>query len=202
MKIANSTRCIDARCSDLDRLMQRLRSPLQETDYLSDRDGGIRAGVFKQRWFNFGYDAATARTGGTGSPLQIGKQQFTRGLGHHANGADLVQLRGQYTGFRVWSRSVAGGTRAAGLRVAVDGEVSFEAGPMSDSDPARPIDIPLTGPRNCDSSRRCRRRLRLRHGQLVEAGSIATRCSRVWAEHRLFRRNPAPPLLPRPAASP
>ena len=90
---------------------------------------------------------ATARTGGTGSPLQIGEQKFARVWDITQAGEIVVPLRGQYTRFRAlvgvqWQ----GGHRGSVVfRVAVDGEVKFEAGPVSDSDPARPIDIPLTG---------------------------------------------------------
>lgn len=118
----------------------------QEFDYLSDRHSGIVLQI-QQDWGDFGYDVAAARTGGMGSPLQIGERTFERGLGHHASGEIVVPLRGQYTRFRAlvgvqWQ----GGRRGSVVfRVSVDGQVKFEAGPLSDSDPAQPIDIPLAG---------------------------------------------------------
>jgi cytochrome c553 len=120
----------------------------QEADYLSDRNSGIVLQI-QQGWGDFGYDVATAATGGTGAPLQIGEQKYQRGLGHHANGEIVVPLRGRYTRFQaVVGVQWQGGNRGSVVfRVSVDGQVKFEAGPMSDSDPARPIDIPLAGAR-------------------------------------------------------
>ena len=43
--------------------------------YLSDRGSGIALEI-KQGWGDFGFDVATARTGGQGSPLRIGEQTF------------------------------------------------------------------------------------------------------------------------------
>lgn len=120
----------------------------QEADFLGDRNVGI-AMQHQQQWGDFGFDIATARTGGIGSPLQIGKQTYKRGLGHHANGEIVVDLRGQYSRFRTlvgvqWQ----GGKRGSvTFRVSVDGEVKFEAGPMSDSDPARQVDVSLVNAR-------------------------------------------------------
>ncbi len=118
----------------------------QEVDYLSDRSIGIAMEI-QQGWGDFGYDVATAKTGGTGAPLKIGEQTFQRGLGHHANGELTIPLRGRYTRFRalVGVQWQGGKKGSVTFRVSVDGEVKFEAGPMSDSDPARPVDIPLTG---------------------------------------------------------
>lgn len=118
----------------------------QEVGYLSDRNSGVNLEI-KQGWGDFGFDVATAATGGIGAPLQIGEQKFERGLGHHANGEIIIPLRGLYTRFRalVGVQWQGGKKGSVTFRVSVDGEVKFEAGPMSDSDPAKSIDIPLTG---------------------------------------------------------
>ena len=114
--------------------------------YLSDQNSGIALEI-KQGWGDVGFDVATARTGDKGSQLRIGDQIFERGLGHHANGEVTVPLHGLYTRFRAlvgiqWQ----GGKKGSVIfRVSVDGKVKFETGPMSDSDPACPIDIPLVG---------------------------------------------------------
>ena len=114
--------------------------------FLSDRSSGITLEI-KQGWGDFGFDIATARTGGKGLPLQIGEKKFERGLGHHANGEIIVPLRGLYTRFQalVGVQWQGGKKGSVTFRVAVDGKVKFEAGPMSDSDPARHVDIPLAG---------------------------------------------------------
>ena len=120
----------------------------QEADFLSDRNAGI-ALQHQQQWGNFGFDTAAARTGGIGAPLQIGKKTYKRGLGHHANGEIVVDLRGQYSRFRTlvgvqWQ----GGKRGSvTFRVSVDGEVQFEAGPMSDSDPPKQVDVSVVNAR-------------------------------------------------------
>jgi len=120
----------------------------EHVEYLSDRPAGVVL-RHEQQWGDFGFDTAAARTGGTGSPLQIGPKTFDKGLGHHANGEIAVELRGRYRRFQAlvgvqWQ----GGKRGSVVfRVAIDGEVKFEAGPMSDSDPAQPIDLPVDGAR-------------------------------------------------------
>lgn len=120
--------------------------PAAQEVYLSDRNAGIALEI-KQGWGDFGFDIATARTGGKGLPLQIGEQKFDRGLGHHANGEIVVPLRGLYTRFRslVGVQWQGGKKGSVVFRISVDGEVRFETGPMSDSDAPRPVDIPLHG---------------------------------------------------------
>lgn len=122
--------------------------PAQEADFVSDRNAGI-ALQHTQAWGDFGFDTAAAATGRPGSPLQIGEKTYARGLGHHANGEIVIDLRGQYSRFRTlvgvqWQ----GGKRGSvTFRVAVDGEVKFETGPMSDSDPPRLVDVSVAGAR-------------------------------------------------------
>ena len=120
----------------------------EEVDFLSDRNAGIGL-EHQQQWGDFGFDTAAARTGGTGSPLQIGEKTYARGLGHHANGEIVVDLRGRYSRFRTWVgvQSQGGDRGSVIFRVSVDGEVKFETEPMSDSDPARQVDVPLDGAR-------------------------------------------------------
>lgn len=117
--------------------------------YLSDRAAvGMQLDI-EQGWGDFGFDTATAPTGKTGSPLQIGDSRYDHGLGHHANGRITVQLDGQYTRFRalVGVQWQGGGKGSVVFRVSVDGRVRFETGPMSDSDSARPVDVSLAGAR-------------------------------------------------------
>jgi hypothetical protein len=120
----------------------------QDLDYLSDPDAGI-ALTHSQAWGDFGRDTAAARPGGVGSPMRIGDRTFARGLGHHANGEIVVDLRGQYSSFRclVGVQWQAGNRGSVVFRVLVDGDLKFETGPMSDSDPPRPVEVPVGGAR-------------------------------------------------------
>ena len=73
----------------------------QDADFVSDRNGGI-ALQHTQAWGDFGFDTAAAAAGNTGSPMRIGEKTFDKGLGHHANGEIVIDLRGQYSRFRTW----------------------------------------------------------------------------------------------------
>ena len=120
----------------------------EDEDFLSDPNTGIPV-RHSQQWGDFGFDTAAARSGGTGSPLQIGQAEFSRGLGHHANGEIVIDLRGQYRLFRAkigvqWQ----GGNRGSVIfRISIDGKTVFETEPMSDSDPAREVEIPVENAR-------------------------------------------------------
>jgi len=120
----------------------------QELDYLSDPNAGI-ALTHSQAWGDFGRDTAAARPGGVGSPMRIGDRDFARGLGHHANGEVVVELRGQYSSFRclVGVQWQGGNRGSVVFRVLVDGQLKFETGPMSDSDPPRPVEVSVAGAR-------------------------------------------------------
>ena len=105
----------------------------------------------RQDWGDFGLDTAAAPAGAAGSPMQIGEKTFAKGLGHHANGEIVIELRGQYTAFRTWIgvQSQGGKRGSVTFRIAVDGKIVFEAGPMSDSDPAKQVEVPVAGAGNC-----------------------------------------------------
>lgn len=120
----------------------------QDADFISDRAVELSL-THRQDWGDFGLNTAAARSGATGSPMQIGEQVYAKGLGHHANGEILIELRGQYTAFRSWiGVQWQGGNRGSvTFRVAVDGKTAFEAGPMSDSDPPKQVEVPLVGAR-------------------------------------------------------
>ncbi len=146
-----------------------------EADCLSNAGGGF-ALRHSQQWGDFGLDTAAARTGGIGSQLQIGEKKFDKGLGHHANGEIVVELREQYSRFRGWvGVQWQGGKRGSVVfRVSVDGKTMFETGPMSDSDPPREIDVPVAGARE----------LRL---VASDAGDGIGCDMANWVEARLFR---------------
>ena len=128
--------------------------PAGDVDFVSDRNAGITL-QHSQQWGDFGFDTAAARTGTVGSQLRIGEKTFDKGLGHHANGEIVIDLRGQYSRFRAWIgvQWQGGGHRpkvgrgSVVFRVSVDGNDVFKAGPMSDSDPPKEVDVPLAGAR-------------------------------------------------------
>ncbi len=126
----------------------RLYVPAQDADYVSDPAASVSL-THRQDWGDFGLNTAAARPGAVGSPMQIGDKTFTKGLGHHANGEIVIELRGQYTAFRTWiGVQPQGGKRGSvTFRIAVDGKTVFEAGPMSDSDPAKQVEVPVAGAR-------------------------------------------------------
>jgi hypothetical protein len=66
----------------------------------------------------------------------------------------VVDLRGQYSRFRTWvGVQWQGGNRGSVVfRVSVDGQVKLQTEPMSDSDPARQVDVPLVGARRLSLS--------------------------------------------------
>ncbi len=99
----------------------------------------------QQQWGDFGLQTAAAPPGATGSPLRIGEKTFDRGLGHHANGEIVIDLKGQFVEFRslIGVQWQGGNKGSVVFRIAVDGEVAFESSPMSDSDPAQEVNVPL-----------------------------------------------------------
>ncbi len=117
-------------------------------DFLSDAPsrGLLRS---NQQWGDFGWNTAAAASGGKGTPLQIGKQVFAKGLGHHANGEIVVDLGGQYEEFRalVGVQWQGGDKGSVVFQVAVDDKVVFKTKPMSDSAPPKEVRISLKNAR-------------------------------------------------------
>ena len=151
-------------------------------EYLSDTNTGI-ALRHQQQWGDFGFNTATARRGATGSPLRIGKQTFTKGLGHHANGEIVVDLRGHYTAFltSIGVQWQGGHKGSVIFRIQVDGKTAFVSGRMSDSDPAKAVRVPLDGAKE----------LRL----IASDGGDGIGCDMAnWAEARLLRDSRVPAL--------
>jgi hypothetical protein len=79
--------------------------------------------------------------------MVIAGKKFSRGLGTHANGRMLYELTG--AGFRRF-HAVVGRDEHAGdgrivFQVWVDGQRRFDSGPMTNSSPAQPVDVDLTG---------------------------------------------------------
>jgi hypothetical protein len=104
--------------------------------------------AIKQGWGGFGVNTAAFAPGGPPPlTLRIADKDYTRGLGHHAPGEIAVPLSGQYTRFQaeVGVQWQGGGRGSVVFQVWVDGEQRFDSGKMTDSDAAKPVDIPLTG---------------------------------------------------------
>ena len=146
-------------------------------DFLGDETAGLSV-THRQQWGDFGWNtaAAAAATGTRGTPLRIGDKTFKRGLGHHANGQIDVDLQGRYTAFRasVGVQWQGGNKGSVIFRVVVDGQMVFQSEPMSDSDPAREVDVSLVGAR----------RLRL----IAADSADGFACDMAnWAEARLVR---------------
>ncbi len=114
-------------------------------DFLSDL---ARAGRLhhSQQWGTFGLDIA-ARGTGPRQPIRIGDKNYAKGLGHHAGGRIDVDLAGRYTSFRtaIGVQWQGGGRGSVRFEIRVDDKQVFVHGPMSDSDPAMEVDIPLVG---------------------------------------------------------
>lgn len=113
-------------------------------EFLGDRSTHIDW-THQQQWGDFGLQTAAAAPGAPGSPLRIGETTFDRGLGHHANGEIVIDLKGQFTEFRslIGVQWQGGNKGSVVFRIAVDGGVVFESPPMSDSDPAQEVNVPL-----------------------------------------------------------
>ena len=119
-----------------------------DVDFLSDPSADIRM-RHHQRWGELGFETAAASGHGTGAGLQIGEKKYARGMGHHADGEIEIDLSGRYIRFRtgVGVQWQGGNKGSVIFRVVVDGETKFQTGPMSDSDPARQVDVSLVGAR-------------------------------------------------------
>ncbi len=116
--------------------------------FLSDRDVVTRM-RHHQQWGDLGVDRAAAPSGGTGTPLRIGKKTYAKGIGHHASGEIVIDLKGQFTRFRsgVGVQWQGGKKGSVIFRVVVDGKTKFQTKPMSDSEPVQQVDLSLVGAR-------------------------------------------------------
>lgn len=116
--------------------------------YLSDAAGTVSI-QHHQQWGEFGRDTAAAAPGRAGAAMRIGDRTFEKGLGHHATGEIAMALEDEFTEFHTWvGVQWQGGNRGSVVfRVLVDDRVAFESPPMSDSDPAREVRVPVAGAR-------------------------------------------------------
>jgi len=156
------------------------RLSAQDATSLSNLAAGLSM-THRQQWGQFGLDTAAAAPGQPGSPMRIGEVNFKRGLGHHANGEIVVDLDGRYTAFcaKVGVQWQGGNRGSVIFQVSVNGHIEFQCGPMSDSDPAQEVLVPLNNARE----------LRL----IAKDAGDGIGCDMAnWAEARLMRDSQTP----------
>jgi len=129
-----------------------------------------------QAWGELGVNTCTHAPGQKANPLRIGDKTYEKGLGHHANGEIVVALDGQFLAFEaeVGVQKQAQNIGSVVFQVFVDDEKRFDSGVMRESDPARPIRIPVAGAQD----------LRL---VVTDAGDGITCDCANWANARLVR---------------
>ncbi len=116
--------------------------------FLGDSLDAFAAKV-SQGWGTLGRDtAAIPPDGRRASPILIEKTGFKKGMGNHAPGEIAIDLpHGEFTRFDAnvgiqWQ----GGARGSVIfQVFVDDEKRFDSGVMTDSDPPKPVSVPLDG---------------------------------------------------------
>ena len=102
----------------------------------------------KQGWGTLGLNTAVKPRNRAPSKLRIGKKRYARGLGMHANGELMIDLRGEFTRFEAevgiqWHGGT--GTSSVVFRVVVDGVKRFDSGVVRESDPPRKVSVPVAG---------------------------------------------------------
>ena len=166
--------------------MLRRETPAAEylSDSLSDRIISVIQG-----WGDLGFNTAVRALHQKPMSLRIKDKQYRHGLGHHANGEIVVELGGQFRTFQTdvgiqWQ----GGQNVASVifRVYVDDKKVFDSGIVRESDPPRPVTVPVEGGEE----------LRL---VADDAGDGITCDCANWADARLIR-NPAATERPLAAA--
>jgi len=97
-----------------------------------------------------GWGEPQARRSVEGNPLAVAGRAFPRGLGTHAPGRLVVDLRGGSARFSAWvgvDDEAAPGTGSVEFRVQADGRVLFESGVVRRGDPPRAVDVDVRGVR-------------------------------------------------------
>lgn len=87
-----------------------------------------------------------------GNRLRVGGRSFERGVGTHANGAIVVLLDGQCLGFNAMVGVDDEKTKNASVvfRVVADGKELFNSGKLTSDDPAKQVQVDLTGVRKVE----------------------------------------------------
>ena len=168
--------------------MQHAPAETPAAEYLSDSLSDRIISVI-QGWGDLGFNTAVRALHQKPMSLRIKDKQYRHGLGHHANGEIVVELGGQFRTFQTdvgiqWQ----GGQNVASVifRVYVDDKKVFDSGIVRESDPPRPVTVPVEGGEE----------LRL---VADDAGNGITCDCANWADARLIR-NPAATERPLAAA--
>ena len=113
------------------------------TDFVSDHPDLIVSST--QDWGVLGFDTAAHQADKHGQPLQIGDKTYSKGVGHHANGAITILLDGQYAALdaEVGLQPCAGGSVI--FRVFVDGQPGFDSGVLRSGDAPKPVHVEVAG---------------------------------------------------------
>jgi hypothetical protein len=95
----------------------------------------------EQDWGTLGYNVAAHQPDIEGQPLRIGSENYSNGLGHHANGSITLLLNGDYTTFAadVGVHPCQGGSVV--FQVFADGELKLKTGPLRSGEAAVPMKI-------------------------------------------------------------
>lgn len=133
----------------LSMLLAALPAVSTETNALRYLDEVADTLVVKQGWGNLGINTAAWTPAAAPLRLRIAEAEYDRGLGHHAPGEIVVPLEGRYLSFtaEVGVQWLGGGKGSVVFEVWVDGEKRFDSGTMSDTDPAKVVEVDLTGAR-------------------------------------------------------
>jgi hypothetical protein len=115
-----------------------------ESQFLSDQPELILAST--QSWGELGWNVAAHAGDKPGELLRIGERSFTKGLGHHANGAITVLLDGEFSEFdaEVGLQPCAA-IGSVIFRVIVDGEPRFESRVLHSGDAPVAVHVSVAG---------------------------------------------------------
>lgn len=145
-----------------------------EISYISDMQGCIVLNM--PGWGELGIDECAHQAGQKGYPLQIQEKVYKKGLGAHANGAIVLDLGGAYSLFEseVGIQRQDGAKCCVIFKVLADGVEVFNSGMMTESSPAKPVSVNISGVQEL--------------ALIVNAaGSDISYCAGNWADARLTR---------------
>lgn len=117
--------------------------------YISDIWGALEP-EHSQAWGELGLNtAARPLDGRPATPLQVGEETFEKGLGTHAGGESIIQLRSDFIRFEaeVGIQRQGGGRGSVIFEVYVDDEKRVSVGPLTDDDKPQPIAVDVAGGR-------------------------------------------------------